>query len=61
MAAACVSLLAALKQHFGFDSFRPGQEEIVRHALAGRDVSPFCPLEAANPSASSFRPSWKRD
>jgi len=37
------SLLPALKQHFGFDSFRPGQEEIVRHALAGRDVFALLP------------------
>jgi ATP-dependent DNA helicase RecQ len=36
-------LLAALKQHFGFDSFRPGQEEIVSHALAGRDVFALLP------------------
>ena len=38
-----MSLLAALKQHFGFDSFRPRQEEIVRHALAGRDVFALLP------------------
>src|SRR5476649_951957 len=36
-------LLAALKQHFGFDSFRPRQEEIIRHALAGRDVFALLP------------------
>jgi ATP-dependent DNA helicase RecQ len=38
-----MSLLAALKQHFGFDSFRPRQEEIVSHALAGRDVFGLLP------------------
>jgi ATP-dependent DNA helicase RecQ len=38
-----MSLLADLKQHFGFDSFRPRQEEIVRHALAGRDVFALLP------------------
>lgn len=27
-----------LKRHFGFDTFRPGQEEIIRTLLAGRDV-----------------------
>ena len=27
-----------LKSVFGFDSFRPGQEEIVAAILAGRDV-----------------------
>ena len=36
-------LLPALKQHFGFDSFRPRQEEIIRHALAGRDVFALLP------------------
>ncbi len=29
---------AALHRHFGFDAFRPGQEEAVRAALADRDV-----------------------
>jgi ATP-dependent DNA helicase RecQ len=38
-----MSLLPALKQHFGFDSFKPRQEEIVRHALAGRDVFALLP------------------
>jgi len=30
-------LLAALKRHFGFESFRPGQAEIVSAVAAGRD------------------------
>jgi ATP-dependent DNA helicase RecQ len=32
-----MDLHAALHQHFGFRAFRPGQEEAVRAALAGRD------------------------
>src|SRR5437899_12227088 len=32
-----------LKQHFGFTSFRPLQEEIIRDALAGRDVFALLP------------------
>src|SRR5580704_1591156 len=36
-------LLPALKQYFGFDSFRPLQEEIIRHALAGEDVFAVMP------------------
>ena len=36
-------LLPALKQYFGFTSFRPLQEEIVRDALAGRDVFALLP------------------
>src|SRR5713101_7550576 len=36
-------LLSPLKQFFGFDSFRPLQEEIIRDALAGRDVFALLP------------------
>jgi ATP-dependent DNA helicase RecQ len=36
-------LLEPLKRHFGFTSFRPLQEEIVRDALAGRDVFALLP------------------
>src|SRR5438094_3969095 len=37
------SLLPLLKQTFGFDSFRPLQEEIIRDALAGRDAFALLP------------------
>ena len=37
------SLLSLLKQTFGFDSFRPLQEEIIRDALSGRDVLALLP------------------
>lgn len=36
-------LAAALKQHFGFDAFRPGQEAIVADVLQGRDVLAIMP------------------
>src|SRR5438477_6511719 len=36
-------LLPLLKQTFGFDSFRPLQEEIIRDALAGRDAFALLP------------------
>src|SRR5437660_12712398 len=36
-------LLPLLKQTFGFDSFRPLQEETIRDALAGRDVFALLP------------------
>ena len=36
-------LLHVLKQHFGFTSFRPLQEEIIRDALAGKDVFALLP------------------
>src|SRR5881409_4425413 len=37
------SLSALLKEHFGFDSFLPLQEEIITDALAGRDVFALLP------------------
>ena len=39
-------LLHLLKQTFGFDSFRPLQEEIIRDALADRDVFALLPTGA---------------
>jgi ATP-dependent DNA helicase RecQ len=36
-------LLSLLKQYFGFTSFRPLQEEIIRDALAGRDAFALLP------------------
>ncbi len=36
-------LLPLLKQYFGFTSFRPLQEEIIRDALAGQDVFALLP------------------
>jgi ATP-dependent DNA helicase RecQ len=35
--------VAALRRHFGFPSFRPGQQELVEAALAGRDVVGILP------------------
>jgi ATP-dependent DNA helicase RecQ len=37
------ALADELKQHFGFDSFRPGQEEVVRDILGKRDVLAIMP------------------
>lgn len=37
------TLLHTLKQSFGYDSFRPLQEEIISDALAGRDVFALLP------------------
>ena len=37
------ALLATLKHSFGYDSFRPLQEEIIDDALAGRDVFALLP------------------
>src|SRR6187431_1935638 len=37
------SLVAELKQRFGFDTFRPGQQEIVHDILRDRDVLAIMP------------------
>src|SRR5579872_2611687 len=37
------SWLAALKRHFGFDSFRPLQKEIIADVLSGKDVFALLP------------------
>ena len=39
-------LSPALREHFGFDEFRPGQEEVVRAALAGDDTLAVMPTGA---------------
>ena len=36
-------LRPALREHFGFDDFRPGQEDVVRAAVAGRDTLALMP------------------
>lgn len=38
------ALFAALKQHFGFASFRPHQREVVEAVLAGRDAMVVLPM-----------------
>ena len=43
MEADTTSLQSLLKQYFGFRSFRPFQEEIIRDSLAGRDVFALLP------------------
>ncbi len=41
-----MDLHAALKQHFGFDAFRPGQEDAVRSAVDGHDTLVVMPTGA---------------
>src|SRR5436853_1277376 len=38
-----MDLPGTLKKYFGYDQFRPLQEEIVKDALAGRDVFALLP------------------
>ena len=45
-----------LKQVFGYDSFRPGQEHLINAILAGKDVLGIMPTGAReNPSSIRFR------
>ena len=37
------TLSALLKKHFGYATFRPFQEQIIRDAIAGRDVFALLP------------------
>ena len=43
MNSATDDLVSKLKQHFGHDSFRPGQEQLVRAVLEGHDVLAVMP------------------
>ena len=40
------SLARSLKEHFGFDHFKPGQEEVIRAVLSGRDCLAVMPTGA---------------
>src|SRR6476659_9823797 len=41
-----MDLRPALREHFGFDDFRPGQEDVVRAAVGGRDTLALMPTGA---------------
>ena len=36
-----------LNRHFGYDTYKPGQEEIISAILAGRDVLSIMPTGSA--------------
>ncbi|HBA63924.1 MAG TPA: ATP-dependent DNA helicase RecQ, partial [Lachnospiraceae bacterium] len=39
-------MFRVLKEYFGYDAFRPGQEELIRSILEGRDVLGILPTGA---------------
>ena len=45
-----------LRDVFGFDTFRPGQEEIVEAVQAGRNVLAIMPTGVENPCVISCPP-----
>ena len=46
MAGPEIDLQAALQRYFGLDAFRPGQEQVIRELLGGRDVLTVMPTGA---------------
>ena len=44
-----------LKQYFGYDSFRQGQEQLIDGILSGRDVLGIMPTGSGNPCAFRCR------
>ena len=46
-------LVSLLRQHFNFDTFKPGQEEIINALLSGRDV--FCSMPDGYGKSICFR------
>lgn len=42
-------ILDVLQNYFGFDDFRPGQEETINALLEGKDTLSILPLVPGNP------------
>jgi len=40
-------ILSALQQHFGHSRFRPGQQAVIEHLMAGRSAAAVFPMLTA--------------
>lgn len=49
------NLEQALKYHFGYDRFRPGQRQIIEDALQNRDLMVVMPTGGENLCAFSYQ------
>ncbi len=49
------ALMRMLRDVFGLDALRPGQETVISSVMQGHHTLAVMPTGAANPSATSFR------